>query len=361
MRFALLGDHPDGLALAQAMVDSGRHQLIAVSGVLDADRLTHLGQPRRVSDVEEILADPAVEAVIVAGSMSVRELQLRRALQSERDVLCVHPADAKPDLAYEAAMIQADVKRRLAPLLPDALHPAVGRLGELIDRDGGRSPVGVFRLLTVERHEAGEAAAPWDVLRRLGGELGEVSAFAEGEALEDGRAVLVAGRFEMGGLFQAALLPGRPSSRWRLTVTGATGEATLTFPQGRGGPAFLDVGGAEEAWPAWDPWPAVLEAFESGALSWQDEVRMLELDDAARRGVEKRRAQAMEYQEANEEVGFKGAMAMSGCALLWGVLLLLIVSVWVPWAGWVILPLLVGFIALQLLRYVIPAREKRGP
>jgi hypothetical protein len=43
------------------------------------------------------------------------------------------------------------------------------------------------------------------------------------------------------------------------------------------------------------------------------------------------------------------------------VLLLLIVSVWVPWVGWVILPLLVGFIALQLLRYVIPAREKREP
>ena len=54
-------------------------------------------QTRRVSDLEEVLADPAIEAVIVAGAPAVRPAQLRRALQSERHVLCVHPADDSPE------------------------------------------------------------------------------------------------------------------------------------------------------------------------------------------------------------------------------------------------------------------------
>jgi hypothetical protein len=63
----------------------------------------------------------------------------------------------------------------------------------------------------------------------------------------------------------------------------------------------------------------------------------------------------MEYQQASEEVGFKGTMTLVGCAMLWIVLLLLIVSRWVPWVGWLILPLLVVFIGMQVLRWVIPS------
>jgi hypothetical protein len=93
-------------------------------------------------------------------------------------------------------------------------------------------------------------------------------------------------------------------------------------------------------------------------LDWQDAVRALELDDAARRSVERRRTSLLEYPEASEEVSFKGTMTLVGCGLLWAVPLLLIVSRWVPQLGWLILPLLVVFIGLQLLRYVIPSREE---
>src|SRR5262249_37900896 len=78
--------------------------------------------------VEEILADPRIDAVIVAGPPADRPAQLRRALQSERHVLCVHPADQNPDTAYEAAMIQADTKQVVFPMLPEALHPGFHRL-----------------------------------------------------------------------------------------------------------------------------------------------------------------------------------------------------------------------------------------
>src|SRR5262249_54871589 len=120
MRFALLGDHPDGLDMASALVDSGRHEVSAVSGIGE-EMLHRLGRPRRVMDVEEVLADPAIEAVIVGGPPSVRPAQLRRALQSERHVLCVHPPDDTPDVGYEAAMMQRDTGYVLLPLMPEGL------------------------------------------------------------------------------------------------------------------------------------------------------------------------------------------------------------------------------------------------
>src|SRR5262245_21869406 len=133
MRFALLGDHPDGLDVARALAESGRHELAVYSGPpLGAEELARWGlAPQRIGDVEEILVDPAIDAVLVAGGVGGRPDQLRRALQSERHVLCVHPAGPSPDIAYEAAMIQADTGCVLLPLLPEALHPGVRRLAEL--------------------------------------------------------------------------------------------------------------------------------------------------------------------------------------------------------------------------------------
>ena len=64
----------------------------------------------------------------------------------------------------------------------------------------------------------------------------------------------------------------------------------------------------------------------------------------------------LEYQEASEEVGFKGTMTLVGCGLLWGSLLLLILSRWVPWLGWAILPVFALFLALQLLRWAVPPK-----
>ena len=93
--------------------------------------------------------------------------------------------------------------------------------------------------------------------------------------------------------------------------------------------------------------------------TWQDAIRCLELDDAARRSVQRRRASTLEYPEATEEVGFKGTMTLVGCGLLWLVLLLAILSYWVPYLGWLIAPVLVFFLALQLLRWVIP-RGREG-
>jgi predicted dehydrogenase len=403
MRFALLGDNPDGLDMARALAASGRHVLAVYSGPpVGAEYLRRWGlgfQP--VGDLEEVLADPAIDALIIAGSPSDRPAQLRRALRSERHVLCVHPADQAPDAAYEALMIQADTGQVLLPLLPEALHPGVTRMAELarpreapapttmdgaINGDG--SAAAPFRLLEVERwsseHVLLEADTPahrpglpgWDVLRQVGGEVAEVSAFAAAEEVTAEAPLLVAGRFEGGGLFQAALVPDLAEPRLRLTLIGDGHRAQLIFPQGWPGPARLtwqDETGTqrEQTWESWDPWQALVELFEAtvarlhngragqpaaGGLTWRDEVRCLELDDAARRSVARRRTSTLEYQAATEEASFKGTMTLFGCALLWASLALLILSAWVPWLGWLIAPLFGLFLVFQLLRWALPAR-----
>src|SRR4051794_3174505 len=154
MRFALLGNQPDGLEMACALAESGRHDIRAYTDAPGEEVLRRWGPAaQRVSDVEEVLADPAIEAVVVAGSLAVRAAQLRRSLQSERHVLCVHPPDQTPEAAYEAGMIQGDTGCVLLPLLPQALHPGILRLAEFLRRaedarqgEGRPSLVGAFRL-----------------------------------------------------------------------------------------------------------------------------------------------------------------------------------------------------------------------
>jgi hypothetical protein len=417
--------------MTRALADSGRHELAIYSGPsFGAEYLKRWGLSfQQTGDLEEVLADPSVDAVIVAGNPASRPGQLRRTLQSERHVLCVHPAAPTPDAAYEALLIQGDTGRVLQPLLAEMFHPAVRRLADMIAlplapaaRNGQSSPgapvaaTSTLRLVELERaateHALLQSEAPddkpalpgWDVLRRLGGEIAEVVGLSSGEEIAHDEPLLIAGRFQLGGLFQVSLLPQQPAPVWRLTVVLQQGRAELTFPEGWPGPARLawhdETGAArEETWETWNPWPTLVEVFEAAVadqegrprtviaaspghasqaiqarkaahpprgrstaaaafdvLSWTDEVRCLELDDAARRSVERRRASTLEYQTATEEASFKGAMTLVGCAMLWASLVLFGLSYWLPWLGWVIAPALVLFLVLQLLRWAIPSQ-----
>jgi hypothetical protein len=252
----------------------------------------------------------------------------------------------------------------------------------------------------------------WDVLRRLGGEVAEVTAFAEHEIPAVDGPMFLSGRFGRGGVFQASFLPRQPGPRWRLGVSGGDRRAELVFPDGWPGRAVLtwrdeDGPAQEETWERWDPWQALVAVFERAVgggvdlpreaivaarpvlapqtgrtdgiatvpreanaerrtpnaerrtLTWQDEVRCLELDDAARRSVERRRASTLEYPEATEEAGVKGTMTLVGCGLVWLFLLLLILSVWVPWLGRLIVPALFVFLVLQVGLWLISRGRRR--
>src|SRR5262249_38627316 len=136
--------------------------------------------------------------------------------------------------------------------------------------------------------------------------------------------ILLSGRFEGSGLFQLTLLPNHFEQTWRATIIGALGQAELVFENGWPGHCRLtyrDETGKqrEETWEAWNPWPAVVEAFEAATtaqprpspltprpspltpypsplvphpspLPWNHEIPSLELDHAALRPRGARRA-----------------------------------------------------------------------
>jgi predicted dehydrogenase len=398
MRFALLGDHPDGLSAALAFVATGQHELVAVcmadsaqSGLAGADL-----QPRIVTDIEELFADPDVEVVIVASSLDDRPAHLRRALQSERHVLCVHPADATPDTAYEAGMIQGDTGHILLPLLSGPSHPAIKHLANWLRAPA--CPIGSLRLIEIEWRVSGPLLAElgpkqnlvalpgWDILRTLLGEVAEIAAFAGGEEIAADQPVPLSGRSETGALFRILFIPHEPRSHLEIRCLGATGRASLTFANGWPAPATFSASNAQsatiqqEVWTTVSPWDGVIAEFEkrsgkplrphvagtpappeekSSMLSWQTETRCLELDDATRRSVERRRAILLEYPEASEEVGFKGTMTLVGCVVLWGILGVFMISLWIPWLQWTIVPILLIFLGMQSFRWL--ARREPPP
>lgn len=390
MRFALLGDHPDGLEMARALVKSGRFTLLAYSGsALGIETLARQQiHPTTVPDPEEILADPAIELVIVASPPDLRWQHLKRVLQSERHALCVHPLHYRADTAYEASTLQSDVKVLLLPILPEAFHPALARLTELVTQ---RMTAGWQ--LEWERHETGElwldldspggrpAVPGWDVLRRLGGEIAEVFAMAEREEIVPDQPMLVTGRFQPGGMYRVSFWPRHADNRWRFLAKSPTESMELIFPQGWPGPAELtyrdDHGQTHtEHFPAANPWEKLIEGLErdlierphvnvswtapASRLGWLDAIRALELDENVRRSLHYRRAYTLDFQEATEEASFKGTMTLVGCSLIWISLLLLILSAWVPWLGWLIPIVLAGFLILQLLGWAIPDKEKKN-
>jgi len=329
MRFALLGDHPDGVSFARALAATGRHSVVVSRGVA-------FDGARTLGDLEEILADPSVEACIVAGPVGERLDVTRRVLQSERPAVVVHPVALKPDGAYELAMLQGDTHQALLPLIVEHF-------------DVDESPVasdGILELTVSGARVSLEPAAGrdnpalfgWTLLRRRGGELAEVLAFAESADVEEDKPLIVMGRFERGGLFQVTYLPGGETGGhdgpWEKVVEEFDAEVAF----------FASAQRAE---------PTAGARHRPGAqLGWIDEVRALELDDAAARSLSKRRSTLMEYQEASEEVGFKGTMTLVGCGILWSAVMLLILSAWVPWLGWVILPVILLFLALQTLGWL---------
>ena len=425
MRFALVGNEPEGKELARALAATGRHELVYAAG-------TAIEGAKAINDLEEVLADPAVEMVLVASNLANRPAHLRRTLQSERTVICLQPAGTRPESVYEAGMIQQDTQQVLLSVSPDAFHPAILRLKEfLTPQPVSASPaqrseavqflsarirpaetplqvlerpqtlarteqapstatakLGELKLLEIELCSRGEVLLAtdlegelpcvpgWSTLRTLGGEVAEVSALAPAEELEAGTPVLITGRFEKMGLFQVSLMPRQGTAFLRLHVLGTSGAAELLFPLGSPGPAFLswrDTDGElrEESWDAWNPWPVLAELAEDAIaaarerhgrtdglpLSWQDAVRAAELDDGVRRSVKKRRVSQMEYPEASEEVTFKGTMTLVGCALLWVIIVLVVLSRWVKSAGWFVGPILGLFLVMQLFRWIIPPRE----
>ena len=340
--------------------------------------------PERLPELEEVLVYPGIEMVVVADDLRHRGLILRRAVQSEKHVFCVHPCDTDPHIAYEVAVMQMDTRKLLLPILLDRFTAGMTRLmercrdGEIGELEAVEFHVGIAEPSSAEGQPDGLLPLIWDPLRCVGGEIGEVLALptAGGELTWSSPATLT-GRYTDGGAIQVMLMPRRGSEPDRLSVRGRRGRAELAFRLGAPAVQRLrvatDSGESHEEFETWDPWSKLAaELTRTGPdrhprLDWFDEIRALELCEAAQRSARRRRVVAVQYEDlsaASETAGFKTVMTMLGCGVLTLALVLLVamLAFGIPLASWfplLVLPFLILFLLLQLLRWIIPESEAK--
>ncbi len=334
---------------------------------------------RPAAELEDILAQPGVDAVILGGPHDERAHKLRRILQAGRSCLCLHPVDTSPIFYEEAALLAADAKVALVPFLPGRLHPAWHRLVELCESGA----IGSLRLATIERAGAlprdrrmlGESYA--EVVDLLGLVIGDVSELTTTGELAGGRLV-VQHRATTGCAAEVRLnWSSSDADRWRVAIDGERGSVELVFGAGLDGPATLHwktESGTESAEFA-DPQLAgrMLAEFrralagEPHRPTWSDATRAVELADWAWYSLDRRRSVDVIHEERSELASFKGRMTSLGCGLIW---LTLVVVIFIAAGKGLGLPgtraMAIGlvlvwliFLGLQSLRWIL-SNDYRG-
>lgn len=398
MRFALLGVDDDAMFLAQQIVASPQHELVAVyePGVRrnDVARVA----PRAVYSEawEALLASSDVDVVIVASPQAIQpdgvnhpldriEERLRKLIPTGLALIAIFPPCAT-SVAYELEILRQDQGARLIPYFAGKEHPAVDQLVELVVA-GEQSPVGLVeqvwfeRRLTDRRRETvlAQFSRDADWIMRFIGDVQSVS--ASGGAGADPYAQLSVTLSGSRGLsLRWVVQPASPGESDTITLVGARGKigwdvsTDETMPiRGLGAVPFL--------WSALAQPQAelarLLTKFSQprGLPAWQDACRELDLTDQVAASVRRKRTIELRKDEKPEENAFKGIMAASGCLiLLLAFFGLVFMSVWdgvrmslgddqtasaepadsttsLLWRLWPVYPFLL-FLVLQLLLFV---------
>jgi predicted dehydrogenase len=406
MRVALLGADATSLELVAWVVQQRGATLVAAYDCADVqaslDALCR--QVRRYDDWEAVLASD-VDAVVVGRGGETRlqrDDQLRKLAQAALPLVVVCPAcDAV--VGYEIEMIRQAAGGRIVPYLPGLYHPAVRDVAELV-RSGPDGPLGQVEQILWQRELADRSRV--SVLAQLAGDLtllrlwiGRLTSLsASGPPLAPGRDPLGPRPSELPSLAHLSVhltgasgrtarwsvVPPRDQPQAVVTLLGSHGQATLSIP--REGTWELRVAGRETTTRSYEPrdridwlWaeleaPDRPDAGTSGLASsaaatdrdhdspWLAVCRDQEAVEAVDQSLLKGRAIELFNEPHTEEASFKGAMALGGCALLLGMVLLLLVVAaveglrlpirrWWWWPQWPVLLLTaaVAFLFLQLL------------
>lgn len=349
----------------------------------------------------DALLDPAgCDAVLVGsdGWSERRAEAVRLLVQAGRPILASQPLDRSMLWAWELEMIRRDAGGPLVPLLPERLHPFVGKLRDLLESSlGGGGPCGAVESLVLTRQGGDRGreavlralARDADLVRVLTGEPARLSALGADDAA--GWQSLVV------GLSGATSVPVRwqvaagEATGLRLALHCAAGVASLWIPDDWSQPATWSLPGRPEERGAFHPAEVMLDLLSarvagsrSGELvpeapsadvdavppaTWADAARAVELADTVPRSLAKGRAIDLHQEEYSELGTFRGTMASLGCGIILAALVLVVMAALVGglahefgwgFGGWlagtwplVALVALGGFLLLQLLPLVV--------
>lgn len=383
MNVLILGDGPEEESWAAFLADAPSHRLAAACpGFKNRPGLP--GGP----DLDAALAIAGVEAVVVGGDWTLRSEGLRRAAGSGLPVIPLHPPGENADPYYQIALSRDETGAVVVPDLPARRHPGLLALRAAIDK----GELGAFRVLRYElpagRPEHGLVLDVFsravDAVRACLGEIETISAVGDPPGERPTFGLVVQLRATGGHRAEIRIAPGDDPTA-RLVLEGSGGSLRWDHDRDLSGPSMLvrctprDGEITTEISP-WNPRAAVMRALETALATrseadpgLMDGTRAMELAEAAGRSLRRGRTIDLFYEEMSEEGNFKSVMTGLGCGLLVAALLLLPVALagpvfgfrWTIYLAWLVPPLLVLFLLVQLLRLGLSRpdrnRETREP
>jgi predicted dehydrogenase len=381
MNFVILGSGPEELSWARWINEHDNHRLVAAfPGFSDQD----LSNVAAVGDLDGALAIAGIDAAIVGGPIHERGESLRRAAAEGLAMICLHPAGDDSEAYYQVSLSRSETGAVIVPDLPLRLHPGVTAMREIIER----GELGSFRGTRYEFPSHGEGIdlarvvfpRCVDVVRSLIGEIEALTATGDPPDTRPEIELVVQLRAAHAQRAEVRIWSG-PDEPARLTLLGSQGSVTFELDTLLAQSARLirRVTHQAEQVEEFEPWDAhdaicsVLEAsrtVRSGtdfpSPSLHDATRAMELTEATVRSLRRGRTVDLHYEPITEEATFKSVMTSTGCVILMGALVAVLVALsgpplgfnWTIYIAYLIPPILVIFVMMQTLRFALRRADR---
>jgi len=333
---------------------------------------------------ERLLNSHEVDAILVSDRPEQPGLdQLRQMLLADATLLVQVPLPWSVLSGYELEAIRSEAPGRLLPIPDLAQHPGVRALSDVLS--DAKSPLlGPLEQIVLERtlpnrgkkdvlrHLARDAG----LLRTVTGELTQVMAMAPGspEATDEAKFAHLGVQLSGPGgvLVRWSVGPVETLAGAKIVCWGSQGRATLLIPENASWNLEAIANSAPEpaltvTGPPWQPLAEALaqralpRSAEPAASPWMHAVRARDLAGAVETSLARRKLVELKFEE-DEASAFKGTMTLLGCFALLAALpifMIWVLTYSIPvlryGLGLVLIGGLLGFLVLQLLRFVIPA------
>jgi len=375
MNVLILGNGDEERAWAIWLLGQSEHRLDAAFPAFADAALA--GVPA-LRDLDDALARAGVEVVIVGGPIDSRGEALRRAAAEGLAIICLHPPGDDSEAYYQVVLSRAEKGAVIVPDLPLRLHPGV----DLMRRALATNELGAFRGLRLEtpciegKNLVREIfARAVDVVRALVGEIEALTATGDPPGEDPDLELVVQLRAPEGRRAELRAWCG-PSEPGRLTLQGAMGSLTLEFESTLEQPLRLIHREPQKPenlthFETWDPHGAIFSVLmasrgrhDGSALpspNIHDGTRAMELVEATVRSLRHGRTVDLHYEPISEESSFKSVMTSTGCLMLVGSLFAVLLALagpplgfnWTIYIAYVIPPILVIFMVMQILRFAV--------
>ena len=305
----------------------------AFPGFSDAD-LAGVPAPR---DLDDSLARPGIDAVIVGGPIELRGEYLRRAAAEGLAIICLHPPGPDSEAYYQVALSRMETGAVIVPHLPLRLHPGVTAMRQA---EGTGEP-GAFRGLRVESSSGGEGIdlARWvvprlvDVVRALLGEIEALTATGDPPGDHPDLELIVQLRAAQGRRASCASArnsPTRRGSLYKEPARRSSWNSIRNFESPRASSAGRHPhpkrssrsapGTRTKRSSRCSRQRARHAGSDPPSPNLHDATRAMELSEATVRSLRRGRTVDLYYEPVSEEATFKSVMTSTGCMIFLGAL-----------------------------------------